>query len=227
MILQLFNEEEIKKIVEIDIEYGYNFQQKEMNDCFEALNALPRRERRRLIHRIKVRKSLVSIESDNSAVNQALKVKYGANRDINAPSADLAPFEMDDLLDNEILHYLIFNYQSSQSDLKSMEAIVREFCKPLPENHPTRVEKILNVMRYKEALKLYLILPRGCLSSQDLSSRSKLRPYILDFIDDAIDKLNMPKEDIMDCLLRFGETLSKANEALLEESLVSEVERGL
>ena len=37
----------------------------------------------------------------------------------------------------------------------------------------------------------------------------------------------MPKEDIMECLLRFGETLSKANEALLEESLVSEVERSL
>ena len=73
MILQLFNEEEIKKVVEIDIEYGYNFQQKEMSDCFEALNALPRRDRRRLIHRIKVRKSLVSVESDNSAVNMALK----------------------------------------------------------------------------------------------------------------------------------------------------------
>ena len=163
---------------------------KEMSDCLEALNALPRRERRKLIQRVKMRKSLAGIESDNNALAGALKEKYSGN--IYAPSAVLPPFDMDDLMDNQILHYLIFNNEE-KSDKKRMETIVREFCPPLPSDHPTRIEKLLNVMTYKEALKLYLILPRGAMTSQDLTARSKLRPFIVDFIEDAFDKLKMSR----------------------------------
>lgn len=180
----------MKRVNEIDIIFGYNFQQKEMIDCFEALNALPRRDCRRLIQRIKTRKSLASIESENNTLARALKDKYSGN--IFAPGAVLPPFIMDDLNDNQILYYLIFN-NDEKSDKNRMEAIVREFCPPLPSDHPTRIEKLLNVMTYKEALKLYLILPRGAITSQDLTARSKLRPFILDFVEDAFDLLRMSR----------------------------------
>ena len=45
----LFTIEQIKQVNMIDVEYGYNFKDENMLDCFEALNALPRRESRKLV----------------------------------------------------------------------------------------------------------------------------------------------------------------------------------
>ena len=137
-----------------------------MLDCFEALNALPRRERRKLIQRVKARKSLTGIVRDNSesdpALENALKEKYPDN--IYAPSAVLPHFDMDDLMENEILRYLIFD-DSKKSEKTLMEMIVREFCPPLSSEHPARIEKLLNKMNFKEAVQLYLILPVGTITS--------------------------------------------------------------
>ena len=56
--------------------------------------------------------------------------------------------------------------------MEQMEMIVRELCEPLPVDHPLRLEKLLNVLEFKEAIKLYLILPEGAVTSKDLSPRS-------------------------------------------------------
>ena len=56
----LFTEEQIKKVLDIDIDYGYDFQDENMVDCFEALNSLPRRDMRQLVQRIFARKSLAT-----------------------------------------------------------------------------------------------------------------------------------------------------------------------
>ena len=110
-ICQLFTEEQIKKLIDIDPHYGYNL--KEPNECIEALNKLPRRERRKLIERIKERKSLAGITKQaesgdpDPAFELALKEKYAGN--IFTPGAILPPFDMDDLFDNEMLHYTIFD----------------------------------------------------------------------------------------------------------------------
>ena len=45
----LFTEKQIKEVNKIDIEYGYNFKDETMEDCFEALNALPRNSMRKLV----------------------------------------------------------------------------------------------------------------------------------------------------------------------------------
>ena len=84
-----------------------------MSDCFDALNALPRRERRKLIARVKARKTLAGFFSDGDpALDNALSFKYPG--DISIPQAELPPFDPDDL-DNEILTYLIFD-QSKETD---------------------------------------------------------------------------------------------------------------
>ena len=89
----------------IDSTFGYNFN--DMSDCFEALNALPRRERRKLVARVKARKNLAGFFSDGDpALDNALSGKYPG--DITTPQAKLPPFDLDDL-ENEILTYLIFD----------------------------------------------------------------------------------------------------------------------
>ena len=65
-----------------------------------------------------------------------------------------------------------------------MEIIVREFCQVSSSSDPMRIEKLLNILEYVEALKLVLALPEGTLVSGDLSPRSNIKPYILDFIND-------------------------------------------
>ena len=45
----LFTEKQIKEVNEIDVEYGYNFKDETMEDCFEALNSLPRSSMRKLV----------------------------------------------------------------------------------------------------------------------------------------------------------------------------------
>ena len=173
-----------------------------MLDCFEALKALPRREHRKLVQRIKARKSLTGIVRDNGesdpALENALKEKYPDN--IYTPSALLPHFDMEDLMENEILQYLIFD-DSVKSEKNRMEMIVREFCPPLSNKNPARIEKLLNVMNFKEAMKLYIILPAGLMTSEDLSSHSKIKPFILDFIEDARDLIKMEKKDILQILL--------------------------
>ena len=55
-----------------------------MRDCFKALNALPRRERRNLIARVRARKNLAGFFSDGDTVlENALSDKYPG--DINTP----------------------------------------------------------------------------------------------------------------------------------------------
>ena len=55
-----------------------------MSDCFDALNALPRRERRKLIARVKARKTLAGFFSDGDpALDNALSFKYPG--DISIP----------------------------------------------------------------------------------------------------------------------------------------------
>ena len=84
-----------------------------------------------------------------------------------------------------------------------MERIVRQFCPKLPSDHPGRVEKLLNNLNLDDALKLYMILPSGILRSTDLSSRSKLKPYMLDFIEDArAPPIRMPNDEILSVVLR-------------------------
>ena len=130
------------------------------------------------------------------------------------PSAELPPFDQDDF-ENEILSHLIFN-QNVESEMEQMEIIVRELCAPLPPDHPARLEKLLNVLEFKEAIKLYLILPAGSVTSKDLSPRSKLQPFILDFIEDARDLLKMTRDQIFDTVLshKSAETAKEFEEAL-------------
>jgi len=45
----LFSKEQILKVVQMDIDFGYNFKDPTMADCFEALNALPRRTTRKIV----------------------------------------------------------------------------------------------------------------------------------------------------------------------------------
>ena len=69
--------------------------------------------------------------------------------------------------------------------MKRMETIVRNFCPPLNSDHPRRIEKLLNILNLKDALKLYMILPKGTINTSDLSKRSQIKPFLLDFIEDA------------------------------------------
>ena len=122
---------------------------------------------------------------------------------------------MEDLMENEILQYLIFD-DSGKSEKNRMEMIVREFCPPLSNKNPARIEKLLNVMNFKEPMKLYIILPAGLLTSEDLSSHSKMKPFILDFVEDARDLIKMEKKDILEILLEhlvIGHTKEAAVES--------------
>ena len=95
----------------------------------------------------------------------------------------------------------------------------------MPSDHPARIEKLLNVLNFKEAIKLYMILPQGTLISEDLSSRSKLKPFMIVFIEDTRDLLLMSKSDILQVLLTQGETNLRVNDlAILEETLLKTLE---
>ena len=78
---------------------------------------------------------------------------------------------------------------------------MRGFCPAVPKDHPSRLEKLLNILDMNSAIKLLIILPKGSLTSEDLSSHSKLKPFILDFIDDARELLDMSSSEILDILL--------------------------
>ena len=56
----LFSEEMVKQVLDNDEEYGYNFKDPTMADCFEALNTLPRRDMRRIVQRIHARKPIAA-----------------------------------------------------------------------------------------------------------------------------------------------------------------------
>lgn len=102
--------------------------------------------------------------------------------------------------------------------MKRMETIVRNFCPKLEPEHPKRIEKLLNILSLGDALKLFMILPRGTLNSSDLSSRSQLRPYMLDFVEDMRDKpIEMENSEILAFLM---EQLSRPDGvSKLEETL--------
>lgn len=74
----LFNEHQIREVVQIDVEYGYNFQDPQMADCFEALNALPRRTIRKIVQRIMNRKVLAATlnTEGTTKLEKALQKKY-------------------------------------------------------------------------------------------------------------------------------------------------------
>ena len=86
-ICALFTLDQLKEINMVDAKYGYNFKDKEMFDCFFALNALPRRERRQLVARVKARKSLAGFinEDDSVHLDKALQEKFPG--DLSVPSA--------------------------------------------------------------------------------------------------------------------------------------------
>ena len=100
----LFTLKQIKKVNKLDVEFGCNFNDPEMIDCFEILNALPRREHRKLIQRVYARKSIAAIELDDKnmkKLDQALDEKY-PTESLITPRAELPPFTPDDF-DNGIL----------------------------------------------------------------------------------------------------------------------------
>lgn len=173
-----------------------------MSDCFFALNSLPRREIRKLIARVKQRKMLAGFFSDGDpALDNALSEKYST--DLSTPQAEMPPFEAEDL-ENEILHYVIFS-RNVESNMQRMEMIVREICPPLESDHPKRIESLLNIMNFPEALKLYMVLPVRSLTARDTSPKSLLKPYLIDFIDDARDLLKMKTPDIHKTLVQLYE----------------------
>ena len=85
-ICALFNQEAIEKIKCINVERGYDLG--DMRDCFNALNAMPNREKRNLLKRIKDRIHYIYTTSDTTtAFNQ--KIQYG---DIFKPEFNLPTF---------------------------------------------------------------------------------------------------------------------------------------
>ena len=69
----------------------------------------------------------------------------------------MPPFDEKDL---DILRYVYFDRDISRenmADRKRLETIVRKFCPKLPSDHPKRIEKLLNILDLKDALKLYMI----------------------------------------------------------------------
>ena len=106
-----------------------------------------------------------------------------------------------------------------------MKVIVSEFCPPLTKDHPARLEKLLNILNMDDAIRLYMVLPKGSLTSEDLSARSQLKPFILDFIEDAREILRMTAGEILDFLLEQLEKSSDMNK--LEETLQTKLEQML
>lgn len=123
---------------------------------------------------------------------------------------------------------MIFDDTKGKKPQARIEEIVREFCPPLPPNHPARLEKLLNVLSYQNAVKLYLVLPPMALSSEDLTPRSKLKPFVLDFIDDARKMLQMPRQEIFDTLMSLGQIDKReTNLASFEDKLQGILEQNL
>ena len=55
----------------------------------------------------------------------------------------------------------------------------------------------MNILSLKDAIKLYMIQKEGALNSSDLTSRSKVKPFMLDFIENARhDSVGMGTEEI-------------------------------
>ena len=71
----------------------------------------------------------------------------------------MPPFDSNDLK-GDILRYVYFDMNESKhndTDKKRLETIVRKFCPKLQSDHPQRIEKLLNILDLKDALKLYMI----------------------------------------------------------------------
>ena len=71
----------------------------------------------------------------------------------------MPPFDSNDLKD-DILRYVYFDRNPSKDnevDKKRLETIVRKVCPKLSSKHPLRIEKLLNILSLKDALKLYMI----------------------------------------------------------------------
>lgn len=167
-----------------------------MADCFYALNSLPLREKRGLLARVRKRRQLAQILGDEKSEHDSdLRID-----DKDADLSELPQLGSTDLNVGGLLHFLILDSQR-KSDQQKMEQIVRSFCPILPDDSPLRYEKLLNVLDFQEAIKLYLVLPWGTLTSQDLSPHSKLRPFVLDFVEDARESLRMSERDILQKLV--------------------------
>lgn len=88
----LFSESQIREVVLLDLEYGYNFE--DISDSFEALNALPRRSMRKIVQRITNRKPLASTMNTGEGttkLEKALQKKYTTK--IFTQNAEFPPFD--------------------------------------------------------------------------------------------------------------------------------------
>lgn len=126
-------------------------------------------------------------------------------------------------MNEDILRYVYFD-KNEQNDAKRLETIIRFYCPKLSPEHPKRIEKLLNVLDLRDAIKLFMVLPKGTLKSTDLSSRSQIRPYLIDFVDDMREKpISKENGEILAFLLDKVSTSSGV--ADLESTLQLELER--
>ena len=83
-----------------------------------------------------------------------------------------------------------------------MKKLITEFCPALEEEDPIRIVKLLEILETKEALRFVLILPANTFSPIHFSEHSSVKPFMIDFINDARTFAKMNDREITDALLR-------------------------
>ena len=146
-------------------------------DCLDALNALPGREKRKIVQRIKLRiwefPNLSGQRADE--VKQAFKEKF-SGEDVYSPDFHLPNFE-NTSADLAVLKYLFigdhFNSEAvidaSKSEQKFLKTIVEEFCPKLDQDDPVRIVKLLEILETREAVRLCVALPECQISAQHIT----------------------------------------------------------
>ena len=127
---------------------------------------------------------------------------------IDPPSAILEPFDARDL-ESGLLKYVYVDNKEEVTDMERMETIVKNLCDKLSASDPRRIEKLLNILDFKDALKLYMLLPHPYIEGKtmtavDVSKRAKITPYMIDWIRTARDPpMNYSDNEILDEMFRI------------------------
>lgn len=86
-----------------------------------------------------------------------------------------------------------------------------------------RIEKLLNCLEFENQLKLLLFLrqEKVALEGRDLSENSKVRPYIVDFIQDA-KELDLPDDEVFQLLVNAQNETEVITEQVAEEEYLNQ-----
>lgn len=85
---------------------------------------------------------------------------------------------------------------------RKLQGVVREFCAPLTSDDPKRIENLLNCLDFDNQVKFLLAFlgTKILLEGSELSETSKVRPYVIDFINDC-KELGLASDEIYQVLL--------------------------